>query len=108
MDAIIKTRLVRAGYKPLSKMLISGGYQGENNYIHCRNMLTMRHAGKKRKEEEVEREGQRSAHHQKKSPCLNLGKPKRGKMEDYGLPSLELSLSDLWESASIVPIDSQH
>lgn len=29
-------------------------------------------------------------------------------MEDYGLPSLQLSPSDLLESASIVPIDSQH
>lgn len=47
MDAIIKTRLVRAGYKPLSKTLISGGYRRENNYSHCGNMLTMRHAGKK-------------------------------------------------------------
>ncbi len=29
-------------------------------------------------------------------------------MEDYGLPLLQLSPSDLWENASIVPIDSQH
>lgn len=38
----------------------------------------------------------------------HLGKPKRGKMEDRGLPSLHLSPGNLWETAAIVPIDSQH
>jgi len=57
LDTIIKTRLVRAGYKPLSKTLISGQYQGGNNYSHCGNMLTIRHAGKRERKWRVKARG---------------------------------------------------